>query len=79
MSHISCVPMILVLKPATLEARLSHLHTESWFQPYAGLPRALMLAFSLPTVEKRRKILDELNMKCVSINTLACSGTEFNT
>lgn len=79
MSHISCVPMILVLKPATLEARLSHLHTESWFQPYAGLPRALMLAFSLPTVEKRRKILDGLNMKCVSINTLACSGTEFNT
>ncbi|KAL1458748.1 hypothetical protein WDU94_008867 [Cyamophila willieti] len=76
--HITKIPMILLLKPSTLEQRLNRLHAEEWFQPYVGLPRALALAFSLPDVEKRRSILQDLNVKCVSMNLLACSKGYFN-
>lgn len=76
--HLCKAPMLLVLNPSTLEARLSRLHTEAWFQPYVGLPRALKLVFTLPGVERRRRILEELNMKCVSINVLSCTSGWFN-
>uniref|UniRef100_A0A8D8PVH7 Transcription termination factor 5, mitochondrial n=1 Tax=Cacopsylla melanoneura TaxID=428564 RepID=A0A8D8PVH7_9HEMI len=76
--HIAKVPMILLLNPSTLETRLNRIHTEDWYQPYVGLPRALNLAFSLPDIEKRRSILRDLNMKCVSMNLLACPKSYFN-
>ncbi|KAI5742162.1 hypothetical protein M8J77_003922 [Diaphorina citri] len=78
LEHLSKAPMILILKPSTVEQRLTQIHTEEWLQPYSGLPRTLMLVLTLPSLEKRRAVLQDLNMKCISINVLACTKILFN-